>query len=99
MSTETDADVAGVIRGRITRSVDDVLECVDTFRGLAKQLETAAELQVGADPEALRGAAVVLSAVGAQALLGASLALRVAERVTVLASIREVMSEADSPSD
>ena len=89
------ADLANHVKTRISRAIEDMIDCADELRGLGTSLEGQSALETRAGPEALRETAVGVRAVAMQAFMTACRAAGISARLHAWADVVAIVEPID----
>ena len=88
-----EADIRNHVRTRVNREVEEMIDCANELRGLARALDGHSALRPEPAPELLREATVGVRAVSLQAFFSACRAVGISARLHAWADIVGVDAE------
>lgn len=84
-------DLGNHVKTRVSREIEDMMECADELRGLGTTLDWHSGLERGASPEAMRETAVGVRAVAIQAFMSACRAAGISARLHSWADVVDIL--------
>lgn len=89
------ADLRNHVKTRVSREIEDMIDCADELRGLGAALDTHSAIETRASPAAIRETAVGVRAVAIQAFMSACRAAGISARLHSWADIVGIVDPLD----